>query len=89
MLYLEYIWVRSEKQSFLWTHSAKIYLTDLPNWPKSLGYRWKKEPSGVRSPCLGPSKYFDCIKDNDLAENTINISAGGVSQELGDYTVCI
>ena len=50
MLYLEYIWVRSEKQSFLWTHSAKIYSTDLPNWPKNLGYRWQKEPSGVRSP---------------------------------------
>ena len=27
---------------------AQNHLADLPNWPKNLGYRWKKEPSGVR-----------------------------------------
>jgi hypothetical protein len=29
-----YIWVRSEKQSFLWTQSAKIYSTICPIGPK-------------------------------------------------------
>ena len=30
---------------------SKVYSVDMPNWPKSLGYHWKKVSSGFRSPC--------------------------------------
>ena len=45
---LGYIWVRSEKQTFLWKTTTelwtsakyhKIHSANLPNWPKSFGYR--------------------------------------------------
>ena len=33
----------------------KVYSTDLPKWPKTLRYVWKKPLSGIRSPCIEPS----------------------------------
>ena len=36
-------------------NNPKIYSADLPNWPKSLWYCWKKASSGVHSPWRIPS----------------------------------
>ena len=55
------------KQTFLWKKTTewwkswtsakyhKIHSANLPNWPKILGYLWKKASSCVRSPCILPS----------------------------------
>ena len=43
----------------------KIYSTDFSNWPKTLGYRWKRASFDVRSPWYGALKIAENVRRRD------------------------